>query len=79
MSKDSFSPFMGSALFSWMYFSIRRRSYMQPDTGDRTGCSGTSLLTAKEIEMRLTLKAILNKTAYSNLDPGEAPSQWILE
>ncbi len=47
MSTDSLSPLMGSVLFSWMYFSIRRRSKMQPDTGERTGCSGTSLLTAK--------------------------------
>ena len=38
---------MGSAPLSVMYFSIRRRSYTHPDTGDTTGCSGTSLLTEK--------------------------------
>jgi hypothetical protein len=37
---------MGSTPFSTKYFSIRRLSNMAPDTGDMTGCSGTSLETA---------------------------------
>jgi len=39
------SPFIGSVLFSLIYFSIRRLSKIDPDTGDTTGCSGTSLET----------------------------------
>lgn len=39
------SPFIGSVLFSLTYFSIRRLSKIDPDTGDTTGCSGTSLET----------------------------------
>lgn len=38
-------PEMGSMPFSKMYFSMSRRSKIDPDTGDTTGCSGTSLET----------------------------------
>lgn len=40
-------PFIGSVLFSFMYFSMRRLSNIEPDTGETTGCSGTSLETKK--------------------------------
>jgi len=40
-------PFIGSVLFSFIYFSIRRLSKIEPDTGETTGCSGTSLETGK--------------------------------
>lgn len=38
-------PVMGSTPFSVTYFSMRRFSNIEPDTGDKTGCSGTSLET----------------------------------
>lgn len=38
-------PFIGSVLFSFTYFSMRRLSKIEPDTGETTGCSGTSLET----------------------------------
>jgi len=44
-SRVNSSPFIGSVLFSLIYFSIRRLSKIEPDTGDTTGCSGTSLET----------------------------------
>jgi len=44
-SKVNSSPFIGSVLFSLIYFSMRRLSKIEPDTGDTTGCSGTSLET----------------------------------
>lgn len=34
-----------------MYFSMRRRSKIEPDTGETTGCSGTSLETEKNNKM----------------------------
>lgn len=40
-------PVMGSTPFSWMYFSMRRRSKMLPECGEMTGTSGTSLDTGK--------------------------------
>lgn len=46
-SSLSFSLLIGSTPFSAMYFSINRLSKMHPETGDMTGCSGTSLLTEK--------------------------------
>jgi hypothetical protein len=45
MSAESSLPLIGSTPFSTKYFSIRRLSNMAPDTGDMTGCSGTSLET----------------------------------
>jgi hypothetical protein len=47
LSAVSGSPFMGSVPFSAIYFSIKRRSYIEPETVDTTGCSGVSLLTEK--------------------------------
>lgn len=41
-------PLIGSVLFSFMYFSIRRLSKIEPDTDETTGCSGTSLETVKQ-------------------------------
>lgn len=45
ISAASSLPLMGSTPFSTKYFSIKRLSNMAPDTGDMTGCSGTSLET----------------------------------
>lgn len=42
-------PLIGSVPFSEMYFSISLRSNIQPETGETTGCSGTSLDTACEV------------------------------
>lgn len=39
-------PLIGSTPFSATYFSTRRFSNIDPETGDTTGCSGTSLETA---------------------------------
>lgn len=36
-----------------MYFSIKRRSNIEPETGDITGCSGTSFETGKKIQFGL--------------------------
>ena len=38
---------IGSIPFSAINFSISLFSKIDPDTGERTGCSGTSLLTGK--------------------------------
>jgi hypothetical protein len=38
-------PLIGSTPFSVTYFSISRFSNIDPETGDTTGCSGTSLET----------------------------------
>lgn len=38
-------PLIGSTPFSVTYFSMRRLSNIDPETGDTTGCSGTSLET----------------------------------
>jgi len=38
-------PLIGSTPFSVTYFSMRRLSNIEPETGDITGCSGTSLET----------------------------------
>lgn len=43
-------PLIGSVLFSLMYFSISRLSKIDPDTGETTGCSGTSLETVNVIK-----------------------------
>lgn len=42
-STDNSFPDIGSIPFSTIYFSIRRFSKIAPDTGETTGCSGTSL------------------------------------
>lgn len=42
-------PFIGSVLFSFTYFSIRRLSKIEPDTGETTGYSGTSLETITKL------------------------------
>lgn len=41
-------PLIGSTPLSAMYFSTSRRSNTDPDTGETTGCSGTSLDTRKD-------------------------------
>lgn len=54
---------MGSTPFSARYFSIKRFSNMEPDTGDTTGCSGTSL----ETKNKITYLFISNNEKYSRL------------
>lgn len=45
-------PLMGSTPFSWIYFSIILLSKIAPDEGDTTGCSGTSLETEMELQVK---------------------------
>lgn len=52
------APLIGSVPFSFMYFSIRRRSKIAPLLGETTGFSGTSLQTKKNKSSQLL---------YSNL------------
>jgi hypothetical protein len=59
MSAESSLPLTGSIAFSIMYFSISRLSNIAPDTGDMTGCSGTSLETTEKLNTCIFNKEIV--------------------
>ena len=59
---SSGSPFMGSVWFSCRYFSISLRSNIWLEIGDRTGCSGTSLLMEQIRAMGVIATSENNKT-----------------
>lgn len=62
MSSDSdkLSPVMGSVPFSEINFSMRRFSNICFETGEITGCSGTSPLTKKRY-LKIINKQLANK------------------
>ena len=58
-----------------MYFSMRRRSNIAPETVEMTGCSGISLLTTKQNQSRniifchvlITLSEVMAVRAYDTI------------
>lgn len=54
------SPVMGSLPFSAMNFSTRRRSKMCPETGDKTGWSGTSWEMAQMSDIHLKMVEVIS-------------------
>lgn len=63
MSALNFSPLIGSTPFSIKYFSMSLLSKIEPETGERTGCSGTSFETVKE---RKTILLVIEEVIEVN-------------
>lgn len=62
MSADNSLPLTGSEPFSDIYFSINLFSKIDPDTGDTTGCSGTSFETTQKAENSIIYVLLIRKT-----------------